>query len=488
MASLRFHLVFTIVAGACAVACSASDSEHVVSSGSQLALELPSKSLRIAVVGAGPSGLTAADTLNGLGYQNVTVFEQNNRVGGKVYSVPNPSGSGVVELGAVFATTNYTTVLGYASKYNIPYTPFTEAQSIIEANGTSVTAQEFLENNYDTWQILGALAAYTPLTVEMDTILNEDGFDFVPPIPPDYYLPFAEFAAKKGLTPITEMVRAVLVGFGYGYYENTPAIYYLKLIGWVLQLNASITQPLTQVGAYTFPGGFQSIWTALASDLQSRGTNIELNSTVTSIVRPSPDGANVQITINNAQAFDFDDVIISAPLNRVGNFTSLTSTESSLFSQVQTERYAVTVFNATGVPSNNVDYFYGNASPAGLNHLVALGNPASGSPLTAYQIADQTTPVDQLETFLASDVAAVGGQVTPAGDPDAWALIHQEWDYFPTVGTAAAQNGFFVKMAALQGQNHTFYVGSTLSFEDVERSARFAKSLVETSFLPAVLP
>jgi protoporphyrinogen/coproporphyrinogen III oxidase len=217
MVNVRFHLLSMLVAGASAVGCSSADSsEHTVSSGSQLVLDA-SKSLRIAVVGAGPSGLTAADTLNSLGYQNVTVFEQNNRVGGKVYSVPNPSGSGMVELGAVFATTNYTTVLGYASKYNIASTPFTESQSIID-NGTSVTAQQFLENSYGTFQILAALAAYVPLTAEMDTILNEDGFDFFPPISSDYYLPFAEFAAKKGLTPITEMVRAVLVGFGYGYY------------------------------------------------------------------------------------------------------------------------------------------------------------------------------------------------------------------------------------------------------------------------------
>jgi hypothetical protein len=242
------------------------------------------------------------------------------------------------------------------------------------------------------------------------------------------------------------------------------------------------------VAAYTFPGGFQSIWTALANDLQSRGTNIALSSAVTSIVRPSPDGANVQVTINGSQVYDFDDVVVSAPLNRVGSFMTLTSTESALFSQVQTERYAVTVFNGTGVPTNTVDYFYGNVNPAGIDHVVALSNPASGAPLTGYQIADQTISTASLESLLAGDVASLGGQVSPAGDPSAWVLLHEEWDYFPTVGTAAAQNGFFSTMAALQGQNHTFYVGSTLSFEDVERSARFAKSLVETSFLPAVLP
>jgi hypothetical protein len=47
-----------------AVGYGASDSEHAVSCGSQFALEPLSKSPRIEVVGAGPSGLTAADTRN----------------------------------------------------------------------------------------------------------------------------------------------------------------------------------------------------------------------------------------------------------------------------------------------------------------------------------------------------------------------------------------------------------------------------------------
>jgi phytoene dehydrogenase-like protein len=39
-------------------------------------------STRIAVVGGGPSGLSAAYQLVELGYQNVTVLEQNSKVGG----------------------------------------------------------------------------------------------------------------------------------------------------------------------------------------------------------------------------------------------------------------------------------------------------------------------------------------------------------------------------------------------------------------------
>ena len=265
--------------------------ETVATSSAQaLVLARPSKSLRIAVVGAGPSGLTAADTLAGLGYEKVTVFEKNDRVGGKVYSYPNGDGT-FSELGAVFASADYTLVLGYAKKFGINYVAFPNPQEIVDADGTESARRKrgSTSGHYSTLQILGAVAAYTPLTVEMGhRPRRENGFARVPRASAsssDYYLPFAQFAAKRGITPITELVRAVMVGFGYGYYETTPAIYYLKLLGWLVKLNASVTQPLAQAQYYTFPGGYQSIWDAVAKNL-----DVKLSSTVTAITRPSPSG------------------------------------------------------------------------------------------------------------------------------------------------------------------------------------------------------
>lgn len=44
---------------------------------------------RVAIIGSGPAGLTAADQLNKLGYQ-VTVYERADRIGGlMMYGVPN---------------------------------------------------------------------------------------------------------------------------------------------------------------------------------------------------------------------------------------------------------------------------------------------------------------------------------------------------------------------------------------------------------------
>ena len=44
---------------------------------------------KIAIVGSGPAGLTAADQLNKRGYQ-VTVYERDDRIGGLLmYGIPN---------------------------------------------------------------------------------------------------------------------------------------------------------------------------------------------------------------------------------------------------------------------------------------------------------------------------------------------------------------------------------------------------------------
>jgi oxygen-dependent protoporphyrinogen oxidase len=489
MSKLLARFGFVLTSGLALAACSSAPSGPAPETSSQ-AITLPAlnKNLRIAVVGAGPSGLTAADTLTQNGFKNVTVFEKNDRVGGKVYSVPNGSG-GYTELGAVFASSNYTLVLGLAQKYGIPYVAYPTPQDIVTPGSSStppqsLTPQAWMTANYSTLDILAAVAAYAPLEVEMNTVLAEDGFAIVPALSSDYYLPFVDFAKKRGITPITELVRAVMIGFGYGYYETTPAIYYLKLLGWLVQINTNINpssgptalqQPLVQPTYYVFPGGYQSIWSEVAS-----GLNVQLNSTVTSIARPSPDGSPVQITINGTQTYDFDDVVISAPLNRVGGFMTLTSQESALFSQVQSETYDVSVFAAAGLPTDQASFFYGNANPSGLNHAVAWGNNGGTSstgfyPYESWQIVDPSAPVGTALSTLQADVTANGGTFGQL-------VLQQDWDYFAHVNTRALQNGFYYSVAALQGRNHTFYVGGTLSFETVEHSARFAKTLVNTYF------
>src|SRR5690349_15606211 len=66
------------------------------------------KTDRIIILGAGPAGIHIARELKRLGYSNVKILEQNNRVGGKSKSVVVDNVP--YEMGTCFLSTSYTEV------------------------------------------------------------------------------------------------------------------------------------------------------------------------------------------------------------------------------------------------------------------------------------------------------------------------------------------------------------------------------------------
>ena len=75
---------------------------------------------RIGIIGAGAAGLSAAHYLKNLGYQNITLFEASDRVGGKCCSIEIDGH--VFDIGAVIATMGYNQVLALAEEYQVPLT------------------------------------------------------------------------------------------------------------------------------------------------------------------------------------------------------------------------------------------------------------------------------------------------------------------------------------------------------------------------------
>jgi predicted NAD/FAD-dependent oxidoreductase len=466
MLKSSFRLSFALLVCAAFAGCTATVADEPAQATGQaqedLSLVLGRKSTRIAVVGAGPSGLTAADTLKSIGYTNVTVFEKEPRVGGKVFSL-RAQGQ-VTELGAVFASPDYSLVLDYAKKYNVPYETYSTTRYILDENGRQ-TSESFLTSRYSQLELLASTLAYGGVQA-LFAQTNLNGFAFYPK---DLELPFIEFARKYKIEPIAELMRSVMVGFGYPYYETTPAMYYMKLLPWLVKIGGE--KGLAEATYYTFPTGYQSVWEGVAS-----GLNVKLNSKVTKIERRK--NRPVVITINGTDKYEFDQVIISAPLNKVSTFMDLTPKEEELFDQVESERYVVTLFTSANLPRSEVMFFHTNAFPSRINHTVAWGSRDATPVNIAYQIADRVTPIDGITGVLAQDVADQGGTFGSV-------LVRQEWeDYFPHVSPEVAQDGFYDDVELLQGDNNTFYVGGALSFETVEHSARYAKQLVQLHFVP----
>ena len=434
-----------------------------------------SRDLRIAVIGAGASGLTAAYELQKLGYRYVTVYERENRVGGKVYSIPRPGMA--IELGGVLANEDFVYVHALAKELGITPAPYIVPKVIQLPDGRVMSFGDFLRTKYTMPELVQALSNFAKVAKEYK-VNARSGFAH---LSSDLHVSFTEFARKKGFEPIADMMRAFLVGCGYGYYETIPAMSIMKIFDWSIKFDPAdlpgsvlkMDLPPFQI----FPFGFEQLWDLLATQL-----DVRLNSNITQVVRTVQKGKpTVQITYNGLTE-EFDRVIISSQFNTIGNFLDMTPTEQELSSQVESLRYVISIYAAAGLPITRSLSIYENAFPERLGHTIFVVNRDSVMPtppvypaFASYQQVDWNATPAQVTATLAADVAKLGGTLLKV-------LIQKEWNYFPHVSTEVAKKDFYPRLESIQGKNGTYFVGGLMNFELVESTARYSRDLVQKLF------
>ena len=435
--------------------------------GASSLLAAPQRTLRVAVVGAGPAGLTAARTLTELGH-SVVVFEKENRVGGKVFSIP--FGDKALEFGAVLVTEDdYPITLGYAEEFGLPTIPSPAPFAILDEDGDRTALQDFLRSRYTPAEMAAAKTNYAAVLDQFSAFIEAPGMIS---LPDDLSVPFAQFAERYGIELIEDWMKALLTGFGYSFSETIPAAYYVKFMPFLVNVGPAGLEAAT---GRIFPSGFQSVFDALAATL-----DVRLNSEVTRIQRPPPwcEPCGVRVTVNDATHYRFDAVVIGTPLNVVPSFLDATPFEEWLFTRMQSVRYFVTLFLALGIPQE-ILYFHENASPDRINHVGAWAVPYDFGSLalgTAYQVVERDRSYWDIQRVLTEDMWTNGGWLLAT-------LYQKEWsNYFPHVGPLFLELGFYDMIDGMQGRRGTYFVGSSLTFDSVEHAARQARSVILRHF------
>lgn len=435
------------------------------------------KDARIAIIGAGASGLTAAHTLKAKGYTNVTVYEKDLRVGGKVYSVAEAGQT--FEVGAFWAGEGYAVVDELAKTYGVQFQREELAFKVRLEDGREYDLTEYLQKTRKPWELATGFYHWQKVQKKFAYLKQADGF--FQNDDPDLALPFVEFVKKYKIEVFAQGFRPFWIGCGYGYYEETPAIYVLKLM--LGSLDLSIGDFLKSIlpfggssgnGLRRAPEGFQQVWVKLAQDLGQVRTGAE----VTQVVRrQTASGYEIDITAQG-ETETYEALIVSADPKTALNFLDATAAELELFSQVRSYPYVIHLFEAQGLPYQDGTMVfldaYGTADTKG--HVTAFVNrPKANYVWTSGQIMTWDMSIDESTAMLRQDLADLGGQV---GE------IYQriQWNYFPYADSQSLRNGFYSKLKTLQGQNNTWYVGGVMNFETVESTAAFAKNLVNRNF------
>lgn len=424
---------------------------------------------RIAIIGAGAAGLSAAEALKQKGYKHVTIFERTNHAGGKCLSFEVNAKN--YELGAGILTKNNIIPLRLAKKYKVPVARANIGNSIfVNKNGKQVPQQSLMLRLKVFWQLI---FRYRPI-LKKYKMLALPGFHNLEPA---VTLPFGQFAKENKITDLADVFSLFLTGFGYCYADHVPTAYVLKYANW----ETIVAYLKKQV--YIFPKGMQGLWTSVANE-----HNIKFNSVITKITRAE----NITI-VTEAETDEFDRLIVTTPLDELKTFMDVSAQEQALFKKIMYLDYQTilcTVDNfveATGyVPDNFVReraghpvlwYYRQVTEPVYSFYVLTDKDTNMGGVFNEGKAFNQAKTDDEVKVInnLTNFVLNMGGNIE---------RVHQfiHWKYFPHIGTEAMNNGFYKKISNMQGNKQTYYAGEILNFSCVGFTCEYSEHIVDKYF------
>jgi hypothetical protein len=430
--------------------------------------------MKIAIIGAGVSGMTAAYYLKKLGYRDVTVFERRGDVGGKVLSYEYEGD--IYDLGAIIIgdNKNYRNYHELLAAYDIPFEHFSTPQ-VAFLDGHRCTFERYLKDHYSLARTLRAFFNMLYLGFKNRKYLK-NGFSEASP---EFYTNFKDFIQTHKIEPIADTLSPFLVGCGYGCYEEIPAIYLFRFL-WMIFRNSVRIKTLINIwsekastGIRGCKNGCQELWIKMAEDLY-----VETNSEIEAVRRKETElkdikDAKIEIAVNG-QTREYDRLIISSLLEEAGQFLALGEEESDLFSKIIHTDYFVTLFKGDDI--DNSLFIRDHIHPETMGRTVAIFCRHCDSKVyMGYQMAPSGASHDELIEILKSDVEQLGGKFDHV-------ITQKHWRYFPRVGTEDLRAGFYERLDRLQGQRGTYYIGAVMNFETLENTVDFAKNLVLKHF------
>lgn len=409
---------------------------------------------RIVIIGSGPAGLSAAETLKDKGYTNVTILEKASRAGGKCRSI-NYKGR-TYELGAAIFTKDNKTILNLAKKYGAEYVQIDFSREITfidEKTGKTLSEKNPFAQKLSLIRQL--FLRYKNLSKKYQKI-NEPGLSNVNI---DLCMPFSEWAAHHKIPLVAKEFAPFFTGFGYGYFEEIPAAYVLKYYSWKGLMS------VIKKSTYRFPDGFQKLCEKIATN-----HNVLYGITIKNIQRKQ----SIQIKTKTGN-FEFDALIITSPLDESLQYLDANEEEKKLFSKIIYYDYRSYACLVKGFPRQD-GYIPGNFNSSRAGHPTSWYHLYKDSNLYIfYVLADWKITDKEVLKNIEAIIHQKGGTME---------RVHskEHWKYFPRVTPEEIKNRYFDKLESLQGKNNTYYAGELLNFSTTELSAEYSRKLIEKHF------
>lgn len=432
-----------------------------------------SKDLRIAIIGAGIAGLTAAHTLKKFGYNNVIIFESEDRAGGKIHTLEIDGF--IYECGAIFVPDSANTIKNLAEDYNFKIKK--QLKKVFYCHeGKQISMMKDLLKNFSVFEIIKALIHLPSAAIKIKKYLKgiaEPGFAS---IDPESYINFKKFLDDNKIGIFARTAEPLSHTYCYGYLDTTPTIYFIKLIqiGLFFMIkdifNSSLGFRFRILPM--FEKGYQRLLEAIAKNF-----NVQFNSRVTEVTRKKY-GKTFKIKITaNKKTETFDRIIITSMPAQTMRYLDTTKDEKKLLSRVKTYAYHEFVFRGefnlkgAGVVFDNSYHGRNSGFPSALSNFNKENNVYQ-----TYQVHDGSLTEDDLKKRLKEMAGIMGGKITEI-------ILSKNIPYFPHyTEDDLFELEPFKKFEAMQGENGTYFMGSLLNMEGANWSSEYAEALINKHF------
>lgn len=411
--------------------------------------------LKVAVIGGGPGGLSAAQFIREAGHQAV-VFEKDNRIGGKSFSFS--TGDAFNEMGTCYTTRQHVIVKRWMKQHGI------HLRRLGEARYDDAPVVDYVKKG-----------AGPPLAVQALKFVTEAGrlrrriaeAPSDPAVLAEASMTVDAWLARLALPKLDLAMHRILPAQGYGYAQEVTIGQTVQWCDFDLLISGVLNDMHMPVE------GWSEFWNRFATRF-----DIRLEARIEQIERRD----NSVIVVSGDGRERFDALVSTLPMDEFARLTDLLPAEQAILDGVEWQNYTTTLVSSKNWFTGAQVHGYSRACKDPSLRGAMLGSRREGDVMedgarlyVTGQFSNGLTPPELREILLA-DIERLGVTVETV-------IYARTWKYFPQYRADAVADGLFTAMREAQGGKRTWFSGATFSHElvssVVERSRLSVRDLVQ---------
>jgi hypothetical protein len=418
---------------------------------------------KIAIAGGGPAGLSMAKLLIATGAADVTIFEAQDRLGGKSLTVSHAGATH--EMGTCYSTLAHRLTNKWMRELGVRQAPLGEQMV------DGVPLMQFVKSGPGQSLAIEGLRFVSLWRNHREAVRKLPDHQQVRD---ESAMLIGDWLERHKLVRIRRFMLRALTNMGYGFLDEVTVLQALRWCTPDLILSGALGQVKMPLD------GWQPFWERLAA-----GMDVRLSEPVQGIERRN-DGV-VVYTPSGERAFDH--VVVTMAPDEASKIMRLSAAEHAAADALDWGVYVTTLCEVDGwFTAHEAEAYSATLEPgAERGQLMSARRlpkakaktalPAANKIYLSGQYGGRLTGA-QLEQRLVADVAARGGAVKNV-------LLQKRWRYFPRYRPEAVRDGLVSRMAALQGQGGVWWTGSAFSHEAVSNIVSFNQTLAR-QMMPAL--